>query len=1296
MERDPRALVRKAFEAARSKGKPDWKRMSVAVLKNRLLDATDREFREIDYGAASFLEFLHSLADLVRIDQSTFPPSVELIATLKGTGSQGSNAPQEDEAIGLPPSVFKGGQLRSDLWSAVIDWDENVSYFWDSRQGRVHKTDRRADDTRAVPRITKAEALAMRTSFAKSHSHELPPLERARLEAWAANKLPIAQLPKDLASRWRQVLTAHVQARLNTWTGTSDDRTLIDRFRERGDTLAVGEMFAREWRYGDDSHVDRTVANAIANWASVRPLTVEASSIRDLIELIDSFPQMQLAVSVAHAASRLASDRVPAPRDLADLAYRLSDPIAKAFHVQDRGRTPNLLLAAVAKLDEAFAGLRDTAMSFCRTTAVTAKRPSVELVKHVHRYADVSLQPELPLLREIETLLGPVFRKFCEACERHQSMEVIQRSSELRMHIERVQKAYSTDTPYSLWSTILSPILAHTSAMLEEGMRVTEHLTAPNVAIVGASFKLDLNPSGREVSFPARVRNDGLGVAYGLRMQPEPLEGCALRLIDSSQSFDLAPESERLVTIALSVTAKKPSLAFAVRWTCVGANGKTFDFVQELQFEQQLAQPKWEELQRNPPYAINPIKDPAQLYGRKNVIEDLKLHSAAATSTFLWGQKRVGKTSVLQVLATELSEREDLSCLILRMGELAALHEGQVAHTIAMRICEATGRVADMPAEEYFGAGLGRLVPFVERLCKAVPAHKFLVIIDEFDDLDPSFYTGERGRQFVKALRSLSEVGLTFFFVGSERMNAIYQTHAADLNKWVNYSLDRIALLDDCAALISEPVRGSIEYHPDAIASIAAYCDGNPFYMHLLCSQLLRRCIHERRTFVSESDVDDVRRELLRVLGPTNFAHFWEDNPELQPGDKWRQAAENCAFLTLVASLGGAYDSADDLLEAQESLRLSGNQQLSREELRHIEARLVRRRVLRSERVGARFLINLPIFRDWVTANAEAHLLPFWRRHIQDRETNVTTEQRPSAPIFDLTPFPIREDDLLPVSQKLVFLGKQVDVAEVRSWLRQFDDDNRIEIAFQLLKRLAEKGYVSDGAVVSSLTSMQDAINERRTKIGKGAWYPVRRRLDNLCITFADSDAKSGAQTARELAKRMLPGKCAGVSEVASWADSHLAADPIIVVVDDFSGTGTTLMKGIARLWRDRHELMNRLAGEGRIICGVISAFTEAVTKIRGAFPSVEMLVMRPFGDEVRALERDAQIFADDAELRFAKDMVLQIGRQLTPQTPLGYGDMGALVAFHNGIPNNALPIFWSSGSVNQRPWAPLLARASF
>jgi hypothetical protein len=209
--------------------------------------------------------------------------------------------------------------------------------------------------------------------------------------------------------------------------------------------------------------------------------------------------------------------------------------------------------------------------------------------------------------------------------------------------------------------------------------------------------------------------------------------------------------------------------------------------------------------------------------------------------------------------------------------------------------------------------------------------------------------------------------------------------------------------------------------------------------------------------------------------------------------------------------------------------------------------------------------VILPIFSDWLIRNAELALLPIWRRFSADKASRgITSDRLATAPgTFLDKPFPISEDLLLPISQKLVFCGKQKDVAELRQSLGQFDDDNRIEIACALLARLAERGYVSDGAREYAITKPIEGVSAFRLEIGAGKWNVYKARRDNLCVSYVDSEIKSGAGLARDVMKRLGPGKTGDGKEISTWLASHIDADPLLILVDDFSGTGSTICTGL-------------------------------------------------------------------------------------------------------------------------------------
>lgn len=1073
------------------------------------------------------------------------------------------------------------------------------------------------------------------------------------------------------------------------------------KWKSKGDFLGAGEWLASILPYVRDDEGEKTFASIISLWATPLQLRVIATSIKELIEIINEFDPENISNAVVRATERYYAAKKSLPADINDLIFKLRDQISEIYDLKNE-KPKHLLKAAVAKFDRSFADLLYDIGNFLKSNCFTAKTPAIQVIKSVHTFKVFALAAERPILGEIEMLLGATFRKFCENCERHDAKDIIKRVRDLTEQISKFahMPELSITSPFRFYTSFR--VARHVLRLLDEGKRRGEEDTIPALKLMNNVFKGDLSAIDREVTITCRLLNSGIGLADSTRFVPRPETlPVEIEILEPADAFQVAGESEQIVRFTIILREKLDVLTIPFRWECNSLSGKLYSFDDNLTIEQQLLQPDWELVKTITPYSTKPVKRREELFGRDTFLERLLRNAYAGTSTFLWGQKRIGKTSVLQVMKDELSKTDQYICVFLRMGELISQHEGQVAATIANRLCSILPDLKiSIPNEQDFGASLGRLVPFIDKLASVYPQRKFIVVIDEFDDMSPAFYMGERGKQFIKALRSLSEIGLTFFFAGSERMATIFEKHKLEINTWVNVSLDRIQSREDCKRLITDPVKGIIEYQPKCVDSIIDFCGSNPYYMHLLCMELFGKCCNERRTYLSEEDILGIQDVFVSSLGESNFSHFWLDEPEIDETRRMKLQAENCLFLTCLSLLGGLPGDVDHIYEGQDKLGLGINETISPAEIREILNRLVSRGVLESSEsmeAGNRIVtVRLPILSSWLTRNAELRLLPIWKENLKIQQRSIDKVQYAAAPtVFVPSSFPISDEDLLAVSQNLVYCGKQKDAMEIKVWLKQFDDDIRVEIAFLLLKQLSEHGFVNEGTKLQMLSILVEAIHARQIELGD-SWKIVRGKKDNLCLAYVDSETKSGAEIVRELQKRILPSKADSANKTFEWMKLHVKQAPLVVIADDFSGTGDTLLRGIDKFLNDRNNknLIDDYCSMGRVLCLLLFAFPEALERLRSAFPKVRFVAARVFDEKVRAFDPNAGIFKDDDEIKFARDVMQQIGRELTPYKSLGHGDLAAVVCFHNTIPNNTLPIFWANGRVAGKQWNPLFPRA--
>jgi hypothetical protein len=201
-------LIEAAFGVARSQGRDDWRTMTDAVLKNRILDLTDRGFHERDWGATSFRGFLQLFSNLVDIDTTSRPALVRWI----GEGGEESPLAVAGPSFQLGPHR----RIRDDLWTAVLDYSSGQTYYWNGEGAETGDGGEGSNGNHRLPTLTREEFAVWRAEFVDQASAENPMAEGV-LESWRDSEAGTAALPRPLRSVWIGELKGKVLSRVLDW-----------------------------------------------------------------------------------------------------------------------------------------------------------------------------------------------------------------------------------------------------------------------------------------------------------------------------------------------------------------------------------------------------------------------------------------------------------------------------------------------------------------------------------------------------------------------------------------------------------------------------------------------------------------------------------------------------------------------------------------------------------------------------------------------------------------------------------------------------------------------------------------------------------------------------------------------------------------------------------------------------------------------------------------------------------------------------------------------------------------------
>ena len=379
-----------------------------------------------------------------------------------------------------------------------------------------------------------------------------------------------------------------------------------------------------------------------------------------------------------------------------------------------------------------------------------------------------------------------------------------------------------------------------------------------------------------------------------------------------------------------------------------------------------------------------PVDDPDMFFGRNEFLSRLEtsLRSRAGRkSIVMFGQKRAGKSSIIEHLRRRLADSDDVLPVSFSLQEIVSdLSEAALLHRIVQGISEVLedfrleGR--DVPElsppridEMHSNAALRFhhvMSGLVREMNRRSSGLHIVLLIDEFTEIFKAIRNGRIPREFMKAWKATIEKGyFSSVLVGQDIMPAF---KTAFPNEFGVTEDVRVTYLDEAAAraLVQEPM-GEERFAGDAVRRLLDLTANSPYYTMMFCARLVDYMNATRSMVVTAADILTVKNHMLlgndrrqddRRLTADKFDNLLAAGDGVQ--DSGIDPEHTHAVCAAIARTGGegwcARESMSGMFEPAKLDTL----------LSDLEDRDV------VERKGTAYRLRVGLFRDWLTLRGSA------------------------------------------------------------------------------------------------------------------------------------------------------------------------------------------------------------------------------------------------------------------------------------------------------------------------------------
>jgi hypothetical protein len=719
-----------------------------------------------------------------------------------------------------------------------------------------------------------------------------------------------------------------------------------------------------------------------------------------------------------------------------------------------------------------------------------------------------------------------------------------------------------------------------------------------------------------------------------------------------------------------------------VEW--VNFDGKKVKSDFDFTLEGQNTNVNWSKLEYTEPYDLEAVTSEDEFIGRKKIIDNLKRIGKKVNSSYIFGQRRVGKTSIVKTIQSSIKFDNTL-IIYLEAGDWNnATSPEKSMDDLGQKICKKIiksnikYKELQMPS---FNGSFSSITDFLDEVTEIDPNYQVLIILDEFDRITNSLlYQGEIAQSFVLTIRSISNrAQFGFVLVGGEKLEYIL-SQWQEFNKFkpirVDY-FDKKSEWEDFNNLIKRPVQDVLEITDKAVDYIYKQTSGNPYFTKKICIELFLLMVNNRDNHATEEEARSathIARDSQNI-GATDFSHFWKD------GIKEKEAKEEEISINrrkVLLALGQLIKQ-DVKTSKQTVLDKSMANGLNTLEAEKTLEEFVQRKIIKVNAGEYRFVVKF--FGDWLVSNGLNKI--------------ITTFNEEQAIILRRQ----YENDLKITSQELnklsqswsSYKGEKITNENIRTWLEQFADLEEQRLMFNIIENV--KFYKP----LEIRDKMEELFGEVRKEIARSnkiVYKSVgKQKRDDILVSYLDKNpVKSGAEYAKIFVEtnNIYKDNSTNPDRIESKLN-ELKNINALVFIDDFIGSGNSIKENLEPILAGNKEYF--LENKINIIIGVITGFEAAKNKIhkyaKQTGLSVKVILLDPLNKSDKCFDNNSLIFPKHIERQKAESICKKIGATLEKRHPLGFSDCQSRVVFPTTCPNNSLPILWKETST----WKPLFKR---